>query len=225
MLTRKRFSVPRFSDGGARDINALAKAVAEYLLSLEDLGVLTIAGATIDNTPIGATTAAAGKFTTVNGNTITTGTGTLTLGAGKAFTASNTLTLTGTDGTSLNINAVATLNSGAYTPTLTNITNVAASTMREAFWTRIGNVVHVSGYMNIDTTAGAATTTAFRIDLPVASNLANNWELAGSGAWYWGDVDAVYIDGDAANDAATFIFSADSTANNGLTYNFSYRVL
>ena len=61
------------------------------------------------------TQSGAPTFSTINGNTITTGTGTLTLGAGKTFTSSNTLTLAGTDGSTLHIGAGGTLGSAAYT--------------------------------------------------------------------------------------------------------------
>jgi len=46
---------------------------------------------------IGAKTANTGKFTTINGMTITTSTGTFTLTNGKTLTVTNTITLTGTD--------------------------------------------------------------------------------------------------------------------------------
>jgi hypothetical protein len=59
----------------------------------------SFSAAAINNTPIGATTASTGKFTTVNGNTFTTGTYTLTGTAAKTLTFTNSLTLTGTDST------------------------------------------------------------------------------------------------------------------------------
>lgn len=208
----------------------LMKALVAYQDSLNNKGVLSIAQATledstIDNTAVGGTTPAAGSFTTVNGNTITTGTGTLTLAAGKTFTASNTLTLTGTDGTSLNINAVATLNYNTYTPTLTGGANVSASTVRAARWIRVGNDVHVTGELDLDPTSGAGDSTDFGLSLPVASNFANAWELSGVGGFYWGDVDAVVIYADTANDRATFAFRCDSANNSKLTYHFSYQVI
>ena len=52
---------------------------------------------------IGATTPSTGKFTTVNGNTLTTGTYTLTGGAGKTLTFNNSLTLAGTDATTMTL--------------------------------------------------------------------------------------------------------------------------
>src|SRR3989304_10106925 len=61
-----------------------------------------------------------------------------------------------------------TFSSGTYTPTLTNGTNVAASTAFECQWMRIGSVVCVRGKFNLDPTS-ANTTTILGISLPVAS--------------------------------------------------------
>lgn len=55
-----------------------------------------------------------------------------------------------------------------YTPTLTNGGNVQASTSHVATYQRVGSIVNVAGTVDIDPTAGAASTT-LRISLPVAS--------------------------------------------------------
>lgn len=60
---------------------------------------------------------------------------------------------------------------GTYTPTLSNATNVAASTVYLLSWFRVGNTITVSGIIDIDvTTLGAQTD--FDLSLPVASNFA-----------------------------------------------------
>lgn len=166
-------------------------------------------------------TLGAATATSINGLTITTSTGSLTVANGKTLTASNTLTLTGTDGTSLNINDVDVLNRGVYTPTITNVSNVAASTARQARWLRIGNVVHVSGEVEIDPTS--ATTTVFDISLPVNSSFAQLYELSGVGS-IQGGADVVAIHSPAAN-KARFTYAASSDANNRLMYVFSYEVV
>jgi hypothetical protein len=61
------------------------------------------------------------------------------------------------------------LRSGTYTPTLTNGTNVSSSTAYVCQWKRVGNVVTVSGRVDIDPTATGAT--VLGISLPVASAL------------------------------------------------------
>jgi hypothetical protein len=76
-------------------------------------GVLSSTGlAGAFNGTVGATTPAAGSFTTINGNTFTTGTGTLTIAAGKTLTANNSITLAGTDATTMTFPASSTTVAG-----------------------------------------------------------------------------------------------------------------
>lgn len=112
--------------------------------------------------------------------------------------------------------------SGTYTPTLTNSTNVAASTAYLCMYTRLGNIVTVSGKVSIDPTATGAT--ILGISLPIASNLANDFECAGVGANSAGDWPA-RISGDTTNDRANLVFVAVGTANQPWWFTFSYQVL
>ncbi|MEX5591135.1 hypothetical protein, partial [Pseudomonas urmiensis] len=59
------------------------------------------------------------------------------------------------------------LTSGSYTPTITGITNVDASTANVCYWSKAGRMVTVTGYLEIDPTLGS-TATEFRITLPIA---------------------------------------------------------
>lgn len=83
-------------------------------------GTVSGGGNQLNNIIIGTTTPLAGTFTTINGNTLTTGTGILTLGAGKTATINNTLTLTATDGSTLAVGTGGTLASAAYKATGTS---------------------------------------------------------------------------------------------------------
>ena len=58
--------------------------------------------------------------------------------------------------------------SGVYTPTLTNTTNIAASTAYPCSWSRIGSVVTVMFYAAIDPTAATPTSTRLTFTLPIA---------------------------------------------------------
>src|SRR5574341_1241568 len=58
--------------------------------------------------------------------------------------------------------------SGVYTPTLTNVANLAASTAYECQWMRVGELVTVSGKADVDPTAAAST--QLGISLPIPSN-------------------------------------------------------
>jgi hypothetical protein len=122
---------------------------------------------------------------------------------------------------------LSTVTSGIYTPVLTNIANVAASTVYACQWLRVGNTVHGSGQVDIDPTA-AATLTSWRIDLPVASNLANGFQCAGTINLYGGYALGNYggsVIGDAANNAATFDVMPPDATNRSWLFQFTYRVI
>lgn len=71
--------------------------------------------------------------------------------------------------------------SGEYTPTATAVLNVAAATPSPAQWTRVGDVVTVSGQITVQVYANGATLTRLRLSLPVASNLVNFSDATGVG--------------------------------------------
>ncbi len=114
--------------------------------------------------------------------------------------------------------------SGTYTPTLTNVANITASTAYSCQYTRVGNMVTVSGKVDIDPML-TATLTDLRISLPIASALVNDNELAGTGvagaiAGY-----SASVLGDATNDAAILRFMGSDINNNSWYFTFLYRVL
>lgn len=117
--------------------------------------------------------------------------------------------------------AVPTLASGHYTPTITNGTNVASSSLISAYYIRVANIVQVEAVINVQTTLGANTATAFDISLPVASNIGASTDVTGGacGAILVGSSAAVATgSGNIANDRSTFTFNS-STA--GISINFS----
>lgn len=115
--------------------------------------------------------------------------------------------------------------SGTYTPTPVNTTNVASSSCPGAQWIRVGNVVTVSGLLNIDPTAAGAV--FLGIPLPIASNFTSDYQLGGTAAisnnGIAGEVAA--IAGDVANDRALLNYRAVDTGNNGWTFTFTYVVV
>lgn len=111
--------------------------------------------------------------------------------------------------------------SGTYTPTSFNTTNIAASTPQSAQYLRVGNTVTVSGQIDIDPTlVGFAI---LGLSLPIASNLTSAVQL--SGVFNCPDAAGGGVYGDAANDRATFQFTATSASNLTYYYTFTYRVL
>lgn len=119
--------------------------------------------------------------------------------------------------------------SGTYTPTLTNISNVDATTAYECQYMRVGNVVTVSGAFDLDATA-ANTTTNIGISLPIASNFTNTRQCRGTGAINSTTATAIqkgvaFIDADNVNDRATLTCAPEVTTNNTWSFHLTYRVI
>lgn len=128
--------------------------------------------------------------------------------------------------TGANIRTIASISYGTYTPTLTGVANVDSVAAYQAHYTQIGDVVHVAGKFDLDPTAGASTWTRFRLSLPVASNLVNAHELAGTTVSYGGAVNGYgALLGDATNDTAEVSCYPVATTNTSWYYTFTYRVL
>jgi len=114
---------------------------------------------------------------------------------------------------------------GTYTPTLTGVTNVAASTAYVCQYLRVGPMVTVSGRVSIDPTAGA-TLTQLGISLPVPSAFTAAEQCGGAAAasavaGYSGSILA-----DATNDRAELAFTTGAdVANRVWGFSFMYQVL
>jgi hypothetical protein len=150
------------------------------------------------NGTVGATTPATGAFTTVSATGLITAT---------------------TAGVTVPTSAAGTVHSGTYTPSLTNGTNMAASTAQPLQYMRVGNTVIVGGYVGIDTTSAGATTTGMRMSLPVASNFTTSTDAGGAGTapvgggandgWNFyanSATDDIQIDGNSMDTAARNLF-------------------
>lgn len=99
------------------------------------------------------------------------------------------------------------ITSGAYTPTLTGITNVTSSVaFAGTIWLRIGSIVVVPFTVAVTPTAATSATT-INISLPIVSNLTNTWDCCGTATGQnTTTVSAGNVSGDTANDAAALSF-------------------
>ena len=115
--------------------------------------------------------------------------------------------------------------SGKFTPTATGILNVAATTAGEMKWSRIGNIVTVSGGITVDPTAAAGAQTIVQLDLPIASNFGASADAAGvcSSQNVTSESGAIYAD--AATDTLRISFNALSLANHAQSYVAQYEVI
>lgn len=117
-----------------------------------------------------------------------------------------------------------TATSGTYTPTLTNVANLDASTAYLCQYMRIGSTVTVSGKVDIDPTL-TATSTQLGISLPVASNFANAQNCGGV-AFASGIVaQGAAILADATNDRAQLQFISTDTTNQAMYFTFTYQII
>lgn len=138
----------------------------------------------------------------------------LTLGSNGAATFSSTL---GINGVADNVK------SGSYAPTITASVNVtSASNTGNAIYTRVGNVVTVSGMCSISNTAAGAT--IITISLPVASSLTNGaGDANGTGAYYTGGahgVAQVY----SGSGVVVLSYTALGVNSPNVSYQFTYLI-
>lgn len=111
---------------------------------------------------------------------------------------------------------------GRYTPTLTGVANVAASTAYECQFTRVGELVVVSGKVDVDPTA--AVSTQLGISLPIASNLGAAEHCAGTAVCPTIASQSAAILGDATNDRAQMEWIAADITNQPMYFIFMYRI-
>lgn len=112
--------------------------------------------------------------------------------------------------------------SGTYTPTLTAVTNVAASTAYACQYIRVGNVVNVSGKLDVDPTLTGAT--LLGISLPIASTLSAAEKCSGVAASNAIVSEVAAIDGDTVNNRAQMDWVTTSLANHSMYFDFQYLV-
>lgn len=117
---------------------------------------------------------------------------------------------------------------GTYTPTLTGVANVAASTPNSsASYVRTGSVVRVSGTIQIDPTAASVATT-IGISLPIASNFTSFTQLSGRAARVQGTIGPLVagITADSTNDRAQMTFLNDTdVADRSWAFEFTYLIV
>jgi hypothetical protein len=120
--------------------------------------------------------------------------------------------------------SAAAIASGTYTPTLTNVSNLAASTAYQAQWLRVGNVVTVAGKVDVDPTA-ATTQTRLGISLPVASDFVAEEDCGGVAFAHVIAGQGAAIRADATNNRADMTWLSGDTTNQPMSFTFTYEVI
>lgn len=121
------------------------------------------------------------------------------------------------------ISDLPTLASGTYTPTLTNVLNLDASTAFQCQYLRVGAVVTVSGQFSVDPTATGLT--RLGISLPIASNFGATSDLGGCANSIAVASESAGIHADTTNDRAQVNWITTTTANNSMYFTFTYEVI
>ena len=112
---------------------------------------------------------------------------------------------------------------GTYTPTLSNVSNITASTIYECTWFRIDDVVCVSG--RVDITPTAVTGVILGISLPITSNFTSVYHCNGSGSAINISGQHCAVEADTTNKQALLKYMTLSTANRPMVFNFTYKVV
>lgn len=118
------------------------------------------------------------------------------------------------------------LASGTYTATITDSANTSARTAYKSQWSRTGNVVTVSGMVEVDPTS-PATSTIIKITLPIASNFTIVGDCRGSA--FCGTIagqGAAILETTAygATDFALMKWVSADVTNQPMSYTFTYEV-
>jgi hypothetical protein len=115
------------------------------------------------------------------------------------------------------------ITSGRWTPTLTNTTNVAASVAHLCQYMRIGDEVLVSGVLQIDPTAAAAT--VLKMSLPIASDFQNTEDCSGNISFVGASTSAVgSVVPDTTTNELYFSFTATQITNGFYRFMAQYRI-
>lgn len=113
----------------------------------------------------------------------------------------------------------------SYTPTVTGVANIDSVSVNGAQFMRVGGVVTVSGSLSANPTAAAGTITRIGISLPVASNIASAWYVAGAGGATSNTIDEkCVILGDTTNDRAEMRFFSQNSSAHDVAFHFTYVI-
>jgi hypothetical protein len=115
------------------------------------------------------------------------------------------------------------LESGTYTPVLTALSNVDVLVANECQYMRVGNVVTVSGRIQVDATASATLTTV-SCSLPIASTFTEESNLGGTGSYKALFSTNVIFSIYAGNNYAEFRAYPTTTGNMLVPFSFTYQI-
>lgn len=117
---------------------------------------------------------------------------------------------------------IGTILSSSHTPTLTNTTNISASSSFLAYYLRIGSQVFVWGKASL--TASGAGATVLGISLPVTSNFASVENLKGTSTSNLANFNA-YLEANTTSDRAELKFTSAGAGTAIFYFSYSYIII
>lgn len=122
------------------------------------------------------------------------------------------------------------LASGTFAPTAEASTNVTScDSVAGGKWTRVGNVVTVTGTATITPTAGTGADTAFYLTLPIASNFAQTYDacgtMIGQDTGLNVSTNSGTVSADTANDRVLLRFRNNALVQIVVRYHYQYEIL
>ena len=112
---------------------------------------------------------------------------------------------------------------GYYTPTLSNVTNIDSSTASLCQYVVLGDVVVVSGKVNVNPTAAAPTVSQLGISLPLRPKFAADKDCAGTAACATVASESAAIIADTTNSRAEMSWLTNSAGAHDMFFIFMYR--
>jgi len=109
---------------------------------------------------------------------------------------------------------------GSYVPAVTNLVNISVATPYSTYWSRVDNVVNVSGRIDASIINGSGIISSFSLSLPVKTSLTTSESLSGSCVLFAGDGGTGCRLGTDTADCSGVFWTFGGVSE--LYYNFSY---
>lgn len=116
------------------------------------------------------------------------------------------------------------LDAAGYSPGAVAGANCSISANLQHVYSRVGNVVTVSGRTGLNVTGGGSVLTSFSVPLPVPSDFTLVADLHGTGTGSTNNASKAYAYADTANNRAIIEFYSTVAGVQDVTYTFQYLV-
>jgi hypothetical protein len=119
---------------------------------------------------------------------------------------------------------VPTLANGTFVPGVTSVQNCTTGAQLVHRYSRVGNIVTVSGGCNITVTSGASVLTKFSVNLPIASDFTSSAQAHGAGSTNVSNGSPAWVDSEAISNSAMINFYSSSSGAQVVYYTFQYEI-